>query len=486
MPLNVMSISKNYKQISITRLILNPENDRFELVENEKLALETMLNKLGSKIYVLALDIVKRGLSPKPFYVVPYYNKYIVKDGNRRTTAIKLLARPKLIDEKKYPSLRIKFEKLHSKYIQNPIKSILCYIYSDNLDADNWVELEHTGEQKGVGTVEWGSEQIHRFNKKHGKNPPIQIQAMDFIRHSVFISDEIKTMSENIRLTNFERLINDKDVRKLLGLSWLNSQLVSGIEEVEVAKALSAVISKMAEPHFKVKSIYTSTDRMSFIEKMSSDLPDLSKSTTPWSLNDWNSVSNSSEESEDLSNGEEDIPITSEDADSNELHSNKGHNHKNSPIPYKRKTIIPSKLVIRITNPKVNKIYNELQKLDIYKYPNCAAITFRVFIELSIDTYLEEKSLLGEGKISAAKSGKQMPEKVSIVRNHLKQKGVTDDAISKAIGTMMKNEDSLLGLSTFHAYVHNNRFAAIPEDIVTTWDNIQDFMVTLWAQIEMD
>lgn len=101
MPLNVMSISKNYKQISITRLILNPENDRFESVENEKLALETMLNKLGSKIYVLALDIVKRGLSPKPFYVVPYYNKYIVKDGNRRTTAIKLLARPKLIDEKK-------------------------------------------------------------------------------------------------------------------------------------------------------------------------------------------------------------------------------------------------------------------------------------------------------------------------------------------------------------------------------------------------
>ena len=70
-----MSISKNYKQISITRLILNPENDRFESVENEKLALETMLNKLGSKIYVLALDIVKRGLSPKPFYVVPYYNK---------------------------------------------------------------------------------------------------------------------------------------------------------------------------------------------------------------------------------------------------------------------------------------------------------------------------------------------------------------------------------------------------------------------------
>lgn len=484
-----MRISKNYKQVSITRLILNPENDRFEPVENEKLALEMMLNKLGSKIYVLAADIVKRGLSPKPFYVVSFNNKYVVKDGNRRTTAIKLLARPRLIDAKKYPSLRIKFEKLHKRYIQNPIKSILCYDYSDNLVADNWVELEHTGEQKGIGTVEWGSEQVHRFNKKHGKTPPIQIQAIDFIRHSAFISDEIKTLSENISLTNFERFIGDKDIRKLLGLSWLNLQLISGIEEAEVAKALSGVILKMADPNFKVKSIYTSTDRMSFVENMRSDLPDLSKTTAPWSLNDWYSESNINEETEDSLNETEntyDIHLTSENNDSNEFHSDKSNNRKSSPIPYKRKTIIPAKLVIRITNPKVNKIYNELQRLDIYKYPNCAAITFRVFIELSIDTYLEEKSLLGEGKVSAAKSGKQMPEKVSIVRNHLKQKGVTDDAISKAIGTMMKNEDSLLGLSTFHAYVHNNRFAAIPEDIVTTWDNIQDFMVTLWAQIEMD
>lgn len=95
-----MAISKNYKQISITRLILNPENDRFEPVENEKLALEMMLQKMGSKIYFLAADIVNRGLSPKPFYVIPHYNKYVVKDGNRRTTAIKFLSRPKLIDEK--------------------------------------------------------------------------------------------------------------------------------------------------------------------------------------------------------------------------------------------------------------------------------------------------------------------------------------------------------------------------------------------------
>lgn len=276
-----MAISKNYKQISITRLILNPENDRFEPVENEKLALEMMLQKMGSKIYFLAADIVNRGLSPKPFYVIPHYNKYVVKDGNRRTTAIKFLSRPKLIDGKKYPTLRLKFEKLHNRYIQNPIKSILCYVYSDALSADNWVELEHTGEQKGVGTVEWESEEIHRFNKKHGKNPPIQIQAMDFIRNSVFISDEIKKMSEQIKLTNFERFINDTNIRRLLGISWINSQLISGIEESEIAKGFSRIVYEMDKPNFTVKSIYTAKDRADFIQKISDGLPDLSKTTTP-------------------------------------------------------------------------------------------------------------------------------------------------------------------------------------------------------------
>ena len=31
----------------------------------------------------------------------------------------------------------------------------MCYIYDDVEEADKWVRLEHTGEQNGVGIVEW-------------------------------------------------------------------------------------------------------------------------------------------------------------------------------------------------------------------------------------------------------------------------------------------------------------------------------------------
>lgn len=96
--------NKKYKSISISNLIINPDNDRFESVENEKQAIDIMLTKLGDKIYYIAIHILENGLSPKPFYVMPSKKsnkKFLVKEGNRRTTALKLMAN--IIRKSKFP-----------------------------------------------------------------------------------------------------------------------------------------------------------------------------------------------------------------------------------------------------------------------------------------------------------------------------------------------------------------------------------------------
>lgn len=75
--------NKKYKSISISNLIINPDNDRFESVENEKQAIDIMLTKLGDKIYYIAIHILENGLSPKPFYVMPSKKsnkKFLVKE----------------------------------------------------------------------------------------------------------------------------------------------------------------------------------------------------------------------------------------------------------------------------------------------------------------------------------------------------------------------------------------------------------------------
>ncbi len=54
--------NKKYKSISISNLIINPDNDRFESVENEKQAIDIMLTKLGDKIYYIAIHILFFGI----------------------------------------------------------------------------------------------------------------------------------------------------------------------------------------------------------------------------------------------------------------------------------------------------------------------------------------------------------------------------------------------------------------------------------------
>lgn len=382
-PFNIMT-NKKYKSISISNLIINPDNDRFESVENEKQAIDIMLTKLGDKIYYIAIHILENGLSPKPFYVMPSKKsnkKFLVKEGNRRTTALKLMANPKLIDSKKHASLKNRFFKLHERFMETPIRKIMCYIYDDVEEADKWVRLEHTGEQNGVGIVEWKPEQVQRFDIKHGKNKSVEIQAIDFIRTSPFVQEEVKRASENIKLTNFARLLGDKSVREILGLKYINSKLSSNLEEEEIAKALGQIILDLSDKDFKVSSIYNAKQRKDYIQGLGEKLPDKNKTIGEvWRLD------NPLEQIPNLE--EEDNTAKNEGSD---LHS-KGHLKKS--IPTQRKTLIPNNCIIRISNPKANKIYDELKKIDVRSFVNCAAVTLRVFLELSVDTFIEKKGLL--------------------------------------------------------------------------------------------
>lgn len=341
--------NKKYKSISISNLIINPDNDRFESVENEKQAIDIMLTKLGDKIYYIAIHILENGLSPKPFYVMPSKKsnkKFLVKEGNRRTTALKLMANPKLIDSKKHASLKNRFFKLHERFMETPIRKIMCYIYDDVEEADKWVRLEHTGEQNGVGIVEWKPEQVQRFDIKHGKNKSVEIQAIDFIRTSPFVQEEVKRASENIKLTNFARLLGDKSVREILGLKYINSKLSSNLEEEEIAKALGQIILDLSDKDFKVSSIYNAKQRKDYIQGLGEKLPDKNKTIGEvWRLD------NPLEQIPNLE--EEDNTAKNEGSD---LHS-KGHLKKS--IPTQRKTLIPNNCIIRISNPKANKIYDE-------------------------------------------------------------------------------------------------------------------------------
>lgn len=97
-----------------------------------------------------------------------------------------------------------------------------------------------------------------------------------------------------------------------------------------------------------------------------------------------------------------------------------------------------------------------------------------------------KKGLLKEGEISASNSSRSLYQKVNDASQYLYKEKIADETILKAVKLLTKERNSIWGVDTMNAYVHSNKLSPVPIDIQTTWDNIQDFMVTLWSQIESE
>jgi len=194
--------------IELGRLLVNPENYRFDKVNDQQEAMLTMLRSQKDKILKLARDVAQRGLNPTRRLVVKEADggKYVILEGNRRITALKLMSNPAVLPGE-YP-FRGVFEELHAKYKDTLPTVVECVVYpADQQDiADSWVLLEHTGENQGVGTVPWNSVQKKRFELRHKQELSSTLQVLDLLKtNGVDIS--------GVLATNLERLLTTPAVR---------------------------------------------------------------------------------------------------------------------------------------------------------------------------------------------------------------------------------------------------------------------------------
>lgn len=446
------------KDIKLIDLHVNTENYRFEPVASQKEAIDKMVYDQGDKLYHLAAHIAESGLNPNDRVQVTTSNhdktKFNVLEGNRRIVALKLLNTPDLIDSGKHSSLKKKFKKLHEKSKSQAITELECTLYDDPAEADKWIKLKHAGQSEGVGTVAWNAQQVQRFEEKVEGKSSIALQTIKVLQNSPDVPADIKSNLADLKITNLDRLLSDPDVRDFLGIEINNGVIQSEVAEKEVIKGLIQVAKDLLNSEFNVKRIYTKEDRRDYIKQFSkSSTPNTNnKAPQPWQLNSDPSGPTSKSKS------------------------------KARPNPTSRSALIPKTCALKIKNPKVNAIYHELQKLKIENFTNAAAVLYRVFVELSVDSYIEEYTLANT--LSAAKSGMYLQQKINQVAQHLETKKLADAAICKGIRAAIKDKNGLLGIDTWHAYVHNNKFSPTPSNLTITWDNMQSFMTILWENIK--
>jgi hypothetical protein len=444
--------------IALVDLLLDSENPR--LVDVQMTQQETALNlarQQGDNIVRLAADIVKFGLDPTTLPAVvatgDTRKRYRVVEGNRRVLALKVLDTPSLIAPVMSQTSNHKLVKLSSEYQASPITSIQCVLFDTEEEALHWIRLRHTGQNQGVGLVDWGAEEKDRFNSRHEgtRNPAGQL--IDFVDKCGGLSDEAKESTQKIQ-TNVERLLSSPHVREKLGIGVVEGKVVSLYPTEEIVKGLTRVIEDLRTGRFTVPDLYRVEDRNAYIDAFPRGvLPrKTTKLTAPVLL-------------EDLTAGIKKPRSAPE-----------RRRPRRAKVP-PRTTVIPRSADLNIANPRINAIYNELLNLSAENFTNACSVLLRVFLELSVDHYINEHSVpLTKGKDTP------LAQRLKAVSADLSKKKLIPDKLRVAIEKVANGGQTVFAPSvhTFNQYVHNQYVYPKHSELYVAWDEIYPLMEKMW------
>ena len=124
-----------------------------------------------------------------------------------------------------------------------------------------------------------------------------------------------------------------------------------------------------------------------------------------------------------------------------------------------------------------------MKGLLVRSFVNTAAIQLRVFLEMSVDVYIETFHLLAEGKLTSSKSGKSLSEKANIVIDHLKSIKAVNTDMTKGMEFALQNKQSPMSPESLNSYVHNHLFSPMADPLLSEWDNVQPFFESLWQAV---
>jgi hypothetical protein len=441
---------RNLKNIDIENLRINLDNPRYEHRSSEREAVVAIVHDQGQKLVNLARDLTDKGPNPSDIPIVTPTTEigiYTVLEGNRRVAALKLLFNTPLLDSLGLPAAIVRKFKEIQPNAYDELRGMDCVVLSQE-DANYWIMLKHTGENEGVGVVGWDGRASHRFR---GSSPALQ--AVDLVEQSNYLDDETRKKLPGISITNVERILVTPAARKILGVDVVQGRLVLNSPEDKALGRLALVVSEVANRHINVSGLDTRDQRIDYAQKIAAQplpKPIVRKSTGK-------SIS------------------TRPGATSTRR------------VSIHRNSLIPRQLKLAITQTRINRIYDELQRLTLDRFVNSAAVLLRVFIELSVDEFARRRKITLK-VVPNAKPGKKakpprdmtLREKIKTVADHLEANTTASKSQLRGIRTLIANRYHVLSVDSLNSYVHSQDYNPTATELKNNWDNIEPFVVHLW------
>lgn len=238
----------SYKTLHITELYVNPENYRYvEEVQDEISAIIAMFNvNVGDskkEMLNLANDIIVDGLNPFEMPIVCFddeIRKYVVYDGNRRVTCLKLMTQYKGNKDvlKEIPSV-VEIYKL--KYEGDAL--VQCVVYEDTDDAIHFLNKIHNDINNGIGRKQWDSQAKMKANATYG-NKSKSYAIVEFLKTNENIDGLLlEKMNTNRWISKLERVVSFSLFKDIYNVWFDNNNNMGYFDtEEQVLKMLSRLV----------------------------------------------------------------------------------------------------------------------------------------------------------------------------------------------------------------------------------------------------
>lgn len=497
--------------LRLSQLLLDEENFRIDEVDNQQAAIVAILKQQreGEKIYKLAKHIVERGrLAPgERLLVIPddgqltgestLQDYFIVMEGNRRLTALKLLENPQLVES--FPRLYQQFLALAQQVPTRLLLSVPCVVLPDRTTALEWVELKHSTDLDGIGLEKWDARATARFAERKGQFRRWRVAVLRLASAGVDVAG-IETGIAR-KTTAVDRVLGHRYVRDVLGLIFRGNQGTvefDNQDEEAGIRLLQRMLEAMASPGFKTANVHGPKERADFVlgfQDGSVKQADYSDTQVDPDETETKTLAENPEGSSDQSRTRN---VTTPDSHANatdgsgpQSNSNLNGTKRPGKHPRRSRTSLAPKdrdQTFHVKDAPLNALYKELRELPITKFEKTAAVLTRVFLELSCDAYLEGRQVplpdyFPKRHIAQWRDAR-LKEKVSAVLRDLDPKG--NNPVFSDVRRGLGSDDWLHSIDTLHDFVHNHLASITTEEVRVIWDRFHQFFRSLHERLSND
>ncbi|MDC9604018.1 hypothetical protein [Xenorhabdus griffiniae] len=445
----------------------------------------------AKKILKLAEHITLYGLDPTELQLVTPDDEgnYIVLEGNRRLTALKLLQRPDLCTQEKYYK---DFLTAHNEIAGRFPNEIECSVVATREDGDVWIELKHTGQNGGAGRVPWDSDIRDERRARQTGVESIGRQIREIVRNNPQIFNEIVISDiDQIPVTTLTRLFASKRAQDAFAVFIKDRQIQFKYKLAISAPSIEFAIRMFRHEGYNVNDVRSDGDRKIFLNHIPPELsPDhlyqesLKSTISP----DGSSSGSESKEKQSTSGGNNSGPENNgtTGSGSRKQKTDGGNDHKTKAkgSSKSRKYLIPWPL--NISNSRINEIYRELRSLlEVERVPNATAITFRVFLEVSCDDY-KKRMAHTDSRVYRHDNNKPLTEddklaiKIVSVAKHLESAGLITKPESKAISRRAAGTQTVGSVDHLNQFVHSTASSPLPSELKDVAEEYLPMLRAIW------